>query len=362
MRVLHVESGRHLYGGAQQMLSLVQGLRPLGVESVVACPVGAEVAEACRPHAEVVELPMGGDLDLVMPFRLATVARRHQVDLLHAHSRRGADLYTGWTARLVDRPAVMSRRVDNTEAPWLARLRAAPYRRVIAISEGIRQVQLGLGVPASRLTVIRDAIDAGPYLLHVDRSAYRRSLGLPQDAVLVGMAAQFIHRKGHDLLLAALEQVLPAWPRLHVLLFGRGPLKAQVESEIQRRGWEPRVRLMGFVDPISQHLGALDALVHPARAEGLGVVLLQAASAGLPVIASRAGGMPEAVLHEETGLLIPVGDVDALAAGLFRLRDQPELARRWGEAGRDRMLSEFSIDAMARGHLVVYQEALNDLS
>lgn len=358
MKVLHVEAGRHLYGGAQQVVYLVEGLAKLGVESILACPRGSAVARVCRAHAEIEELPMSGDVDPLLVPRLARLARRHQVDLLHAHSRRGADLYTGWAARLAGRPAVLSRRVDNTEASWLARFRAAPYAQVIAISEGIRRVQAKLGVPAERLRVVRSAVDPADYLQPVDRQAYRRQLGLGSDAVLVGMAAQMIHRKGHDILMQALESVLPSWLQLQVLLFGQGPLLESLLADIQARAWQERVRFMGFVDPIAPHLAALDALVHPARTEGLGVVLLQAACAGLPVVACRAGGMPEAVVHEQTGLLLPIEDSAALAAALFRLRDEPAVWQAWGAAGRERMLREFSIDAMAKQTLAVYQEVL----
>ena len=118
------------------------------------------------------------------------------------------------------------------------------------------------------------------------------------------------------------------------------------------------VRLMGFVDDLPTVLGCLDLVVHPADMEGLGVALLQAAAARLPIIASRAGGMPEAVVHGESGLLIEPGDVPALAAALLRLLDDPKERARMGEAGRARVLADFSVDAMCAGNLAVYERVL----
>ena len=140
---------------------------------------------------------------------------------------------------------------------------------------------------------------------------------------------------------------------------GKGPLAASVAQQIEAMGLEEQVHCVGFLNDIETVLPHLDFLVHPARTEGLGVALLQAASAGLAVIASRAGGMPEAVLDEETGLLIPPGDVPALVAAMERLLSDPALADQYGAAGRRRMADEFSIEAMAAGNLAVYRRLID---
>ena len=115
---------------------------------------------------------------------------------------------------------------------------------------------------------------------------------------------------------------------------------------------------MGFVEDLEHVLPSLDFLVHPARTEGLGVVLLQAASAGIAVIACDAGGMPEAVIDEETGLLVPPGDAGALTTAIERLLAEPERAEDFGARGRDRMLASFSISAMVQGNMSVYRAVM----
>ncbi|HEY6772414.1 MAG TPA: glycosyltransferase, partial [Oxalicibacterium sp.] len=118
------------------------------------------------------------------------------------------------------------------------------------------------------------------------------------------------------------------------------------------------IRLAGFRNDLPQWLGGLDILAHPADMEGLGVSLLQASAAGVPIITSRAGGLPEAVADNVSGLLIPPGDVAALTQALRRLLDDAGLRRQMGEAGRARILAEFSIDAMVEGNLAVYRQVL----
>jgi glycosyltransferase involved in cell wall biosynthesis len=118
------------------------------------------------------------------------------------------------------------------------------------------------------------------------------------------------------------------------------------------------VHFTGFRHDLASWIGGLDMLVHPAEMEGLGVSLLQAAAAGVPVITSRAGGLPEAVQDGVTGILCPPGDVDALAAAIDRLAGDPALRRQYGEAGRQRILAEFSIGRMVDGNLALYHQVL----
>lgn len=358
MKVLHVEAGRFLYGGARQVLYILEGLAAQGVDNLLACPPGAHIAAPAAAHAQVVEMPMRGDADFGLARRLQKLVRSSGADLVHIHSRRGADLWGGVGARLAGVPCVLSRRVDNPEPRWLVAAKYRLFDHVITISEGIRQVLLSEGLAPERVTCVRSALDPAPYLIDYDKAGYRARLGLAADTPLAGMVAQLIPRKGHRHLLAALPGVLAQHPELQVLVFGRGPLEAELAAAIRAQGLEAKVRLMGFVDDLPQVLGCLDLLVHPADMEGLGVSLLQAAAARLPIIASRAGGMPEAVRDGENGILIEPGDVAALAAAMKRLLDDPALRARMGEAGRALVLREFSTAVMCAGNLAVYQQVL----
>ena len=137
MRILHVEGGANLYGGAQQVLYLLEGLSRRGVDNLLACRPGCELAERAASFAEVHTLPMGGDLDFAMIRRLRRLIQRTEPDLVHLHSRIGADVMGGVAARMAGVPVIHTRRVDNPEPRWLVAAKYRLHDRVIAISEAI---------------------------------------------------------------------------------------------------------------------------------------------------------------------------------------------------------------------------------
>ena len=361
MKVVHVETGRHLYGGGQQVLWLIEGLNRRNTRNVLVCASGSTLAHAADDAGiEVINLSCRGDLDLGFARRLRAALHDQQPDLVHCHSRRGADFLGGLAARRAGVPAVVSRRVDNREPGWLARLRFRPYTKIIAISGAIASVLRAAGLDDDRLTVIRSAVDASRFDAPPDFAAFRREFGLqPGDSVLF-CVAQFIDRKGHRYLLEVMSKLLPRYPRLRLILFGQGPLEAELRSLATNLGLGGTLRFAGYREDLDSYLGCADVLVHPALAEGLGVVALKAAAAAVPVIAFAAGGLCEAVAHNETGLLLPPRDVSALATGIASLLDDEGRRRQLGVQGRLRMQREFSVDTMVTQHLALYRSILND--
>ncbi|MBK1643186.1 glycosyl transferase [Thiocapsa imhoffii] len=363
MRILHVEGGRHLYGGAFQVLHLLRGLAARGHQSTLACPRGCALAKAAAPVAEVHELTMRGDLDLAMVARLSRLIRAVQPDLVHLHSRIGADVMGGLAAWRCGVPVVHTRRVDNPERPWVVALKYRLYDRVVAISEGIGKVLLEEGVPVAKLRVVRSAVDLETYQQPCADRLLRAVLAAPRlgspEPLLIGVVAQLIERKGHADLITALPPLVARYRGLRVLCFGQGPLAARLQEQIDQANLTGRVRLVGFRDDLAQLLPCLDLLVHPARMEGLGVALLQAAAAGVPIVATRVGGIPEAVRDGENGYLVPAGAVGALREAIDRLLSDPARRRAFGAAGQALMAREFSIDAMVEGNLAVYRELLD---
>ncbi len=358
LKILHIEAGKHLYGGAFQVIKLMQGLKNYRVDNVLACAQGSEIAQQALPFAKVVPLRMGGDADAIMALRIAALIRREQPDLVHLHSRRGADLWGGVAARLTGVPCILTRRVDNPEKPWIVSAKYRLYDHVISISEGIRSVLLTEGLKSTQVTTVRSAVDVDPWKTPETPQTVRAAFGLPRDALLIGVVAQLIQRKGHRHLLAALPSVISRHPRTFVIIFGRGPLEDDLRQEIRDRGLADKVIMAGFRNDLPRWLGSMDLLCHPADIEGLGIALLQAAAAGLPVVASRAGGMPEAVLDGETGLLFPPGDHQSLGAALCRLLDNPALRQQLGHTGQTRMHREFSIAEMVHGNYSIYLDCL----
>lgn len=363
MHVVHIEAGRHLYGGARQVLSLIDGAGRAGARSTLLCPAGSEIAEAAARSAarpEIVELPMRGDLDVraIGRYRRAIAARRP--DLVHVHSRRGADLFGGLACAGAPWPAVLTRRVDEREPRAWARLKYRPYSALIAISRAVRtELVEHAGVPGSRVHVVPSGVDPRAYRpAPAARSALVAALDLPADACIAGIVAQLIPRKGHRVILDALPAVVARHPRVVLVCFGRGPEEGALRREIERRGLGAHARLAGFHVELGSLLPGLDLLVHPARAEGLGLAVLEAMAAGLPVAASAAGGLVDVIEDGTSGLLVPPGDVPAWASALGRLLDDADLRLRLGAAARRRVEAAFTAERMVAGNLGVYRSVL----
>ena len=356
MHIAHLETGRHRFGGPQQVLQLMTALARAGHTNTLVAATNSEIlAHARIAGHDVVAVRAAGDHDALLAPRLARRLRGLAPDLLHVHSRRGADLWGGIAARLIGLPAVVTRRVDNPLGKAAARALFWPYRRIIAVSDAVTAALVAAGVDAGRIELIRDAIDVGPLVLAPDRDWFNREFLTPPNVPLVGVVAQFIERKGHHHLLAALPAVIAEYPAARILFFGRGPLEAELRAAVHEAGLAERVVFAGFRDDLARVLPCLDLLVHPATAEGMGVALLEAAAAALPVVAFAAGGIREVVVDGETGRLVPAADSDALGAAIIELLRDRDAAQAMGVAARRRIQQSFSVAEHTERHIAIYR-------
>ncbi len=361
MSVVHVETGRHLYGGALQVLYLAQGLEERGVRSVLMVPRGSEIAAAARQRwLRVEEFPFRGEADPAALARMAWRFSRGDVEIVHLHSRRGADTLGGLAGTVARAPLILTRRVDNPEAAWAVAAKYALYRHVIAISGAIRDVLTSQGVAPERISLVHSAVDAARWLDPGSRAELNQEFDLPSESAAGAMVAQFVPRKGHWVLIQALAILKSRGLKAEVVLFGRGPMRETVAAQARSLGVEEMIRFAGFRTDLYKWLGAFDFCVHPALMEGLGVAALQAGAAGIPVVGARAGGIPEVVADGKTGILTPPEDAGALATAMARLINDGGAARRMGMRARKRIEAHFSVDAMVEGNLAVYREVMHD--
>lgn len=359
MRVLHVEAGKHLYGGALQVSYLTRELYKLGVKSFLACPPDAELFDVV--DESVVQLPttMKGDADIGLVFRLKKLIKQYQIDIIHLHSRRGADLFGLIAGKLAGIPVVISRRVDNKEAAWFAKAKYHAANKVITISEGIRKVLLEEGVCPAQVKTVLSAVDTNKYQPVEDKEWFKREFGLENETFVMAVLAQLIPRKGHKVLFGALKKIESNLINHKLLIFGKGPIEQELKAQVTELGLEKLVQFCGFRNDLNRVLPNLDLVVHPAFAEGLGVALLQASASGVPIIASRAGGIPEAVRNDQNGWLVDPKNIDQLTDKLNQVLFDTESLDEFKLRGRELAETEFSTQAMANGNLAVYKEVLN---
>ena len=307
----------HLYGGAYQVLHLLRLLKGR-CENILACPKDSAIAaEALKIGVDVAAIPLSGEGSFCAYFAIRELIREKRPDIVHIHSRRGADLWGMLAARRAKNPFVITRRVDNPEPRMLAKFRYGKAARVVGISGKIVDVLASEGVPGEKLRLIRSGVDTETFKPGAGKSVLQKEFGIAPDEKVVVMAAQFIHRKGHATLLESAPTVLAAQPKTRFLLLGRGPLKEDIALAAKKFG--DRFVIPGFRNDFSAILPECDILAHPAEMEGLGVVILQAAACGLPVVAGRAGGIPEVVRDGDSGFLVEPRDSKALAEKIVAL-------------------------------------------
>ena len=190
-----------------------------------------------------------------------------------------------------------------------------------------------------------------------DPKAARREMGGDGELLLLNVAS-FKPAKGHAYLIRAVREARDMLPNLKLLIVGDGPLKPQIERLVKRMGLEKTVVFLGKRSDAVKFLWLCDIFVLPSVSEGLGLAAIEAMAAGRPVVATRVGGIPEAVRDGVDGLLVPPRDPEALARAIVTLARDEGLRRRMGEAGRRRAREEFSVEEAARRYEEFYLEIL----
>jgi glycosyltransferase involved in cell wall biosynthesis len=357
LAILHVDPERGLGGGERQVLGLLAHLHTQGVpQTLAADPRGRLAPLAGELGITIAPLAIRNHLDLLAARRLTGLLARERYDILHFHTAR-AHAMAAFLGASPGVSRVVTRRMDYPlRGGWYTRrLYNHEVQAVVAISEGVRAVLIGSGVDSARIHVVPSGVEAERFTPQVGaRAASRARYAVAADACLLVVVGALEARKGHDVLLAALATL--ANPRVQSLCAGEGTARGALEARRAALGLTGTVRFLGRVDDVPGLLAAADVAVMPSRQEGLGVAALEAMAAGLPVIASQVGGLPEAIQDGATGLLVPPGDAAALAAAIARLAADPAYAHRLGAAGAVRVRTRFTMAAMADATLAVYHD------
>jgi len=225
-------------------------------------------------------------------------------------------------------------------------------RTVIVHSQATCEHLLEAGIPPHKIQVIPCGVPAPTVL--PSRACARLQFDLQPETFVVATAARLVHTKGIDDLITAVAE-LPDGPHgVRLLIAGEGPARKELEA-LAARLLGPRALFLGQTADVNPVYAAADVFALPSHMEGLGLVFLEAAHHKVPSVGTRVGGIPEAILEGETGLLTPVQDSQALALALERLREDPDLRHKMGEAAQRRVREEFSESAMAERYLRALQ-------
>lgn len=352
-RILHLDAGREWRGGQRQVLLLAEGLRERGYEPLVVGAPGSPLVERLRARGIAAStIRMRADWDLAGARRLRALLRTWLPDIVHAHDARShaialAALFARRGARL---PLVVTRRVPFP--PKGVGLKyGSRVARFIAISGAVRDAMVTGGVAASRIDVVHSGVPAPSVATPRD---WRAERGWPAESVVCGIVGAMSAEKGVAVLTEMGER-LPAATRerMRLVLLGGPPQPATTEETIGG----VRAFRAGFVEAVHEATAGLDVLLHPSRAEGLGTAVIDAMALGVPPVAFAIGGLPELIEAGRSGLLVPAGDVAALAREAERLVSDAALRRALAEGARDRARA-FDVVQMVNGVERVYARVL----
>ncbi len=311
-------------------------------------PVAEEI-EACG--WDVTTLDKGAGLKAGLVFRLAKLFRRWGVDVVHTHNN-APFLYAAPAARLAGVPCVVHTRHGRSfgasrRQTGATRLASLFVDRVVCVSEDSARLSAEEGIPRRKVRRLWNGIDLA-------RFAY---LG-PQEGGPVVMVARLSPEKDAATLVRAAALAVRAEPSFRLEIAGDGACLPSLRALTTELGLDAHVRFHGAVRDVPALLARASAFVLPSISEGVSLTLLEAMARGLPVVATRVGGTPEVVLHEQTGLLVPPGDPAALAERLVSLLRDPARGRQLGLAGRRRVEESFSVTAMLRQYEELYHQVL----
>jgi glycosyltransferase involved in cell wall biosynthesis len=307
-------------------------------------------------------------LDPTLPFRLARLLRRREIDVVHTFLLT-AGIWGALAGRLARVAAVVGteRNVDHLEVadrPITIRLYRLATRflhdRLLGNSEAVRRYVIRtLHLPESKVGVVYNGIEVDAMQPRRTREAVRHELGIGADDPVVLMAARLHPQKNYPLFLDVAERVRRREPSVRFVAAGEGPLRPAVERWVEDRGLGDTVLLLGGRGDVPDLMGMADLVLLTSDWEGFPNTLLEAMTVGTPCVATTVGGNDEVVVSGETGELCPPGDAEALSTAVNELLRDHARRRRVGLAGRQRVARCFSVEQMVAGTIAEYGAALH---
>jgi glycosyltransferase involved in cell wall biosynthesis len=345
--------GLHAHGLEVHLLILVEPDRPMDDYVARITALGVPTEQAI----------IHGNVDLRLFSRLARIIQEGQYDAVHTHLIH-ADLHGIVAARRAGVKIILTS--GHNDDPFRRRLPIRLLQRYlwgrltrgIAISEAIRQYMIKIeGASPDKVVTIHYGLDlSGHHIGDGARSMIRAELGLPPQAPVFGSVCRLIEQKGLSDGLRAFWQVSRQSSEAHYVIIGDGPLREQLQQEVEGYGLAHRVHFLGWRKDAAQLMAGLDALVMPSKWEGFGLVVLEAMAAKLPVIATRVSALPEIVVDGETGFLVAPDDIQALSQAMIDICEYPAQAHEFGLAGRARLEAEFTAAKMIERTFALYSE------
>jgi glycosyltransferase involved in cell wall biosynthesis len=367
IRVAHVITGLVLGGGGQVMWTIARNFDKSRFDADVYCIIGGgelvEDIEALGMPVRIIPAHVASSVLKYQPMQvleLARCLRRGNYDVVHTHLFQ-ADVIGGIAARLAGIPRIV--KSLHNMGGWKKRHhlwidRALATDRVICCSDYLAQSATRQeGLDPARVVTIHHGVDPSRFQVNVQRAEYLAALGLDPRRRVVGTIGRPIAEKGHEYLLGAIPQILAAHSDAQFLIVGEGPLREQLQAQVARLGLQDRVKLPGARPDIAELLSVMDLFVFPSVSEGLGIAILEAMAARVPIVASRIRPLTEMISDGENGVLVEPRNALALAEAVNGMLGD----RARAEAIRDRAFEHVSTTFSERRMVAAVERVYDEL-
>jgi glycosyltransferase involved in cell wall biosynthesis len=363
LSLFQIDAGKEWRGGQRQSLFLAKELKRRGLPFFfIVQPESPLHQKACEAELPVLPFKMRNEFDLPAILRLAWAMKRKKCLLVHFHDAHSVAVGSV-AASLAKVPfRIITRRVDfPLKRNYFSRRK---YMKnvdvIIAISEGVKKVLVEGGVNPVNIEVISSGIDFSSFeedsLALASKDYLHREFSFAVDDYLVGIVAHLADHKGHQYLIQATKILKKQAPKIKTIIVGEGPLSMELDRQAKELDVEDIIFFLGFREDVPKILSSLDLFVLSSHLEGMGSSLLDAMASRLPVVATNVGGIPEVVIHGETGLLVPPRNPSALARAILRLYSDKTLASRLGQKGYELVHRKFSAESMADKVVRLYEK------
>lgn len=358
MKILHIDEQQTWRGGEQQACWLMQGLCSYGFEVYA---VGKENSEFINrletiSNIRTFTLPLRSELDLYSAWKIANLARKNKIDIIHAHTSHAHSLAILSTFFYTTPKIVVSRRVSFPPAKNIfSKWKYNYIDLIIPVSYYVAKILKEQGVVENKIQVVRSSID----LSHIDVPPYRKSeLEIADNIKILLNAGALVPHKDHITLLNAFSKVREKFNEVVLLIAGSGPLQNDIQAEIDKLNLSQHVRLLGYRNDVPRLIRTADMYVSSSWSEGLGTSVLEALACEKPVVATEAGGVSEMVINHKTGLLVPNKNPQLLAEAIIYMLSHPEEAIAMATKGRKHVEDNFTVQRMVDETISVYQKLI----
>lgn len=341
IRVLEAITPSRIGGAEVFVANLCESLPRLGAHVELFCPEGRPFVDYVAGRGiSTISWRTHGKFDPITVLRLASLIKKNNLDVIHTHLST-ASLLGALAAKLARRPSVAH--VHGLNSATCFRYSTL----VIAVSEAVKKHLCDQGIREDRVRVVHNGVDLSQ-LEPMHPTDARLKLGYDTQAPLLGVFGRLSSEKGQRVAIEAMFLLLQDHPKARLVLAGEGKDWDELRASAHALGISASVQFAGFVRNVRPLMSACDVVIVPSLKEGFGLAAVEAMALERPVVASSVGGLPEIVVPDETGFLVPPNDPNAVAESVSKLLADPILARSMSKRGRARVEERFNSEKQTR--------------